>query len=348
MDRPPSSAEGQLATFGGHATLELLTRVFDSVSNGILVVTAEGVITLANAAIFDLFGWSPADLVGEPIERLIPEHLLEVHREHRTGYVDNPSARPMGHGRLLHARRVDGSMFLTEVALSPTQLDGEMHVIAVVRDITARVDAEEVARHEKALQAVSDDRMRLARDLHDAVIQNLFAAGLVVANVSSTVDPQVAETLSRVVDMLDESIRHLRGAVFELHSRREREGELEKIVVEAERVLGFQPDLEIEGDLDAIPPRLREDLAAVIRESLSNIARHARATQASVAVTIEDTLMVQISDDGVGMGSDDVAGTGLRSITERAERRGGQARFESTPGGGTTVLWRAPLGDRVD
>ena len=84
MDQPRTSAEGQLATFGGHATLELLTRVFDSVSNGILVVTAEGVITLANAAIFDLFGWSPSDLVGEPIER----QPLEAREQRCDGLAD--------------------------------------------------------------------------------------------------------------------------------------------------------------------------------------------------------------------------------------------------------------------
>lgn len=340
MDNGGISEKRRLASNAGQTSLELLNLIFNAVPNGIVVVSSDGIIQLANPAVFSLFGWEPADLVGRPIETLLPDQLESIHREHRASYVAAPTSRPMGHGRLLHGQRRDGSRFLTEVALSPIQVDGELQVIAVVRDITERVDAEEVARHERALKAVSDDRMRIARDLHDAVIQNLFAAGLTIANISSTVDRAAAETLEKVVEMLDESIRHLRGAVFELHARGDGKGELQKIVVESERVLGFRPTLTIEGDVDGLPAALRDDAASVVRESLSNVAKHAQAASVKVSVTVGDLLTIRVSDDGVGIGdSANPAGTGTRSLRERAANRGGDVRYQETPGGGTTVVW---------
>lgn len=248
MDGTSCSELDHLAVLDGQATSELLRLVLNSVPSGLLMVDGNGLITMANAAMFDLFRWSPSDLIGRPVEDLVPGSLQETHRQHRCDFGRSPSIRAMGEGRLLHGRRSDGSKFMVEVALSPISIGGAPQVLAVVRDITAHVDAEALARSQHAFQAVSEDRMRIARDLHDSVIQELFAAGLTIANAAASVEGPIADLLTRLIGTLDTSIRHLRGAIFEFRAVEEAGDDIRKIVAEATRILGFEPELTIAGD----------------------------------------------------------------------------------------------------
>lgn len=334
---------GRLAILDELDDRTLFRLIVESTASGIVVTDADGRIGMVNSAAAELFGWDAADLLGRPVEELVPEAHREAHRRQRSDYVERPAVRPMGEGRLLEGLRADGASFIVEVGLSPIVLDGSVHAVATVRDITDRVDAEALARREEAWRAVLQDRSRIARDLHDGVIQELFAAGLTLANVASASGDDATRTLEGVIERLDDSIRRLRSAVFQLHPRGPRQ-DLRRIVEDAASVLGFEPDLVITGDPSSLDPALRADVESVMRECLSNIAHHARASSASIHVTISDgEVSVQVVDDGVGIGSErPSSGMGLRSLEERAVHRGGEARFHPSPEGGTSVLWRVP------
>lgn len=314
----------------------------DSLPVGVLVVNATGLVVYANPHADGMFQYT-GGVSGLSVEDLMPFEHRDAHRELRRAYQEHPVVRAMGEGRLLQGRCSDGSTFLVEIALSPHGPPADRLTAAIVRDITSRVETEESTRHSVASTAVADDRMRIARDLHDHVIQELFAAGLTLSSVSSVLPDFESGRLDHVVSVLDNSIRSLRAAIFQLQAR-EANGDLGPIVAEASHVLGFRPQLIVRGDLTALDSVLRTDVMAVVRETLSNVARHANATSATVSVDVgPDEVIVEVVDDGVGLvGAHLGRGTGLRSLEERAVQHGGRARFEPAPNGGTLVTWSAP------
>ncbi len=247
--------------------------------------------------------------------------------------------------RLLEGRRFDGSTFLVEVALSPVVDGAATSVLAIVRDITDRVGAEELARRTMAATAVVDDRARIARDLHDKVIPELFASGLMLANAASSTDRATSETLHTVVEIIDDSIRRVRETVFRLQGPAGSDQDLTRIAHEAARALGFEPQLTINGHLDALSSDLYVEVAAVVKEGLSNVARHARASGVWVVVDIcDDQVLVRIADDGVGISRGMSPGTGLASLATRASLIGGTFAVAPGPGGlGTHLTWWAPM-----
>lgn len=347
MERQGAGKPG-LATAGGKVDVGTLALVVDALAVGVLVVDESGQIALANDAAGDIFGWTADQLLGRTVEDLIPEEQSSSHRHHRAEYARSPSVRQMEEGRLVRALRADGSVVVVEAALSPVVLDGMAHVVATVWDVTARVDAEQTARREESWRAVLDDRMRIARDLHDSVIQDLFATGLTVANVMSASDEPLTAMLERVAEQLDTAIRRLRESVFQLHAHFSPDDNFQWLVRDATRVLGFEPGLTVRGDLTALTPDLLIDIEVVLRECLSNVSRHAEASKAHISVEVEDEVVVSLVDNGVGLEGGGMAsmGTGFRSLEERARQRGGRTVVESSPGNGTTVVWRVPLRSR--
>ena len=196
--------------------------------------------------------------------------------------------------------------------------------------------------------AVISDRERIARDLHDIVIQRLFATGLQLQGVAAmTGDDAVTDRLDGAVADLDDTIKAIRGTIFELQDRR---GEslraaIRSLVKEYVPVLGFTPAVRTSGPVDtAVPPGLGSQLLAVLREAISNVARHALADSAEVDVVVgADRLELRVADDGVGLPGE-VSESGLRNARRRADDLGGT--LEVTPVGerGTLLVWRVPLG----
>ncbi|MFJ5833693.1 GAF domain-containing protein [Streptomyces sp. NPDC093089] len=213
----------------------------------------------------------------------------------------------------------------------------------------------ELAERRRDAEQVSllEDRDRIARDLHDLAIQRLFATGMTLQSARRFVEhPEAAERLTRAIDDLDATIKIIRSTIFAL---REHEtpgtaprlrNRVVKAVDQAAAALGFAPALRMEGLLDTdVPADEAEEVVAVIGEALTNVARHARARHAEVAVVVEDgVLSVTVSDDGVGV-PPGVARSGLRNLTERAERLGGDLSVGDRPdaAGGTVLAWRVPL-----
>jgi signal transduction histidine kinase len=199
--------------------------------------------------------------------------------------------------------------------------------------------------------ALLEDRDRIARDMHDHVIQRLFATGLSLQSTSRLAEhPTVRARLDEAVDSLDAAIKDIRRTIFELHRAmptRELREELEELVRASAQPLGFTPDLTFVGDLGSLSAELEADLVAVVREGLANIVRHAEASGASVRVIVDGTIRVEVSDDGVGF-SPGVMESGLANLRQRAQSHGGSLTLRARTQGGTVLVWEAqPDRDRA-
>ena len=203
------------------------------------------------------------------------------------------------------------------------------------------------AREDQQRLTLFEDRDRIGRDLHDLVIQRLFAVGLSLQSAGrATSDPEVAGRLERAVDDLDDTIKDIRRTIFALGSldaSADVQTEIARIVDRAAGTMKVRPSLRIEGPIRTlITSELAPDLLAVLGESLSNASRHAQASHVDVLVSASDAVVVRVTDDGKGL-DDDVAESGLRNMRERALKHGGSFSISSTPGEGTTVTWTVPL-----
>ena len=225
-----------------------------------------------------------------------------------------------------------------------------MLVVAIVRDITERRIADRELANARADLALVDERERIARDLHDTVIQRLFAVGLSLQGAASRAGADPAfERMRQAIDDIDDTIRDIRSAIFALHTRRPGGASLRDdviaIVNEATRPLGFEPSVTFDGPIDsAASDAMQEHLAATLREALSNVAKHARATSVSVEVTVAASdLALRVVDDGVGLSEAAGPGNGLANMQERAEGLGGGCVVNSPDSGGTILEWRVPV-----
>jgi signal transduction histidine kinase len=208
----------------------------------------------------------------------------------------------------------------------------------------------ELAEHRRDAQrlAVFEDRDRIARDLHDLVIQRLYATGMSLESVSARLgDADSRRRVSSAVDDLDETIKQIRSAIFGLHSRPDDEAGLRAQILEvanqAAIALGFSPTLRISGLLDdGVPADAAGHLLGALREALSNAARHAQATRVEVTVEGGRELVLLVRDNGVGI-KENGRRSGLANLADRAGLLGGSMRTGPADGGGTELEWRVPL-----
>jgi len=213
-------------------------------------------------------------------------------------------------------------------------------------------------RAEAAQLELYEDRDRIARDLHDLVIQRLYATGMSLEGTMPMITkPEVASRITNAVDAMDETIKEIRSAIFGLQARDsaggpDLRGEIVGLVEEMTPLLGFDPSLRLGAGLGGdISPEAAEQMLAALREALSNAARHAGARQVDVTVDVDHDgmLSVQVTDNGTGIPDGGRRG-GLRNLGRRAEKLGGELRLEpADPGAaapGTRLVWRAPAADR--
>ncbi|HWI42392.1 MAG TPA: GAF domain-containing protein [Nocardioides sp.] len=202
------------------------------------------------------------------------------------------------------------------------------------------------AREDQRRLAVFEDRDRIGRDLHDLVIQRLFAIGLGLQGTARQVErPEIAERLEQAVDDVDATIKDIRRAIFGLGSldtAGDIQAEATRLVERAAATLKFRPTLRFEGPVRTlVSADLAPDVLAVLAECLSNASRHAAATAIDVALAAGETIDLTVRDDGRGM-SGDHRESGLANLRVRAQQRGGSLRVDSTPGAGTTIVWSVP------
>lgn len=209
-----------------------------------------------------------------------------------------------------------------------------------------------LAQDDRARLAVFEDRDRIGRDLHDLVIQRLFAIGLMMENTTRLAGPgRVANRISTAVDQLDETIKDIRRTIFEL-ANPDRPADLPDdiaaTVAEMVPSLGFRPQVRTTGAVHSgVSDEIRPHLLAVLRETLSNVGRHARATSASITVEVGSSVVLTVQDNGTGLtaGSGSATpGRGLPNMRARAEQFGGTCELTAGNDGGTRVTWRVPAG----
>ena len=242
-----------------------------------------------------------------------------------------------------------GNLYLTEKRGAPefTEVDEELAVGLAAAAGVAIENARLLARAREL--DIAQERERIARDLHDTVIQRLFATGLSLqsaARLSTT--PEVVERIQRSIDELDLTVRDVRSSIFELNppasSSRGLRRQLLSVGDEFFDALGYSPMFRFEGPVDnAIPDALALHVIAVVREGLANIAKHANSPTAEVRVTVaQGEVIVELADSGRGLGERSSGGYGLVNLTTRAGELGGTFEVNDRPGGGTQVRWRAP------
>jgi len=493
MSSAPESEPGQL-----------LGAIFAASPDAVIVIDAEGTIILASPAVTTLFGYYPEELVGAPIEHLVPLDRRDVHKHHVEHFFAAPQSRQMGVGLELAGRHRDGREFAVEVSLTPVEARGRRYAAAFVRDasesqravsrlravdevtqqllsgssaeeifpivaqrarwlsrsdavwivrpstsgpleivsadgagadillgerlsaetsrsgavmwsesseliedlstaenvpahcreldlgpglyvplaaderrlgtivfarvhgtpafsqldvafaevfasaITAAIELGEARAEVESLGIVAEDE-RIARDLHDTVIQQLFAVGMSLQATRAGVTGSSGERIDNAINSLDDVIKQIRNTIFRLPGRTEmtlglRE-EMLRLADKYREELGFVPRVAFEGPVDAaVPEVIVEHLLQVFREGLSNIARHAHASVAEAIVTVENEwLVLNLIDDGQGVSDGPSAGSGLRNIAQRATELGGKSDVRPRSPRGTVVEWRVPI-----
>ncbi|MGW6442687.1 GAF domain-containing sensor histidine kinase [Lentzea sp. NPDC055074] len=211
------------------------------------------------------------------------------------------------------------------------------------------VVALEFAENQKARRLVDvlADRDRIARDLHDHVIQRLFATGMSLQGSLTWVNhPEARKRVQKAVNQLDQTVLEIRTSIFDLQADMGDTGlrrRLLDIVAELTEGAALTPAVRMSGTIDnLVPDHIGEHAEAVVREMVSNALRHSHATDLTLTVEAGDALVISMVDNGVGM-PPHVARSGLRNLEQRAEGYGGTCAVADEPGGGTRVTWQVPL-----
>ena len=243
-----------------------------------------------------------------------------------------------------------GNIYLTDKIGADEFTEDDQSVIEAL-SLAAGIAVENARLHQQAgAVAVYEERDRMARDLHDGVIQRLFAIGLSLQGLTAAqAGRAVAGSISAVVEDIDETIRQVRATIFELGSAGRGQGiraSVLALVDEMQPVLGFEVPVEFDGPVDsAVTDEVAEQLLAILREGLSNVARHAEATRASVSLSLVGReCRVEVRDNGRGFVDRPASGggLGLGNMRSRAESLDGTFEILQAPSGGTVLVWQVP------
>jgi signal transduction histidine kinase len=242
-----------------------------------------------------------------------------------------------------------GNLYLTD-KVGEDEFSDEDEALAEALALAAGITIENTRLHDRVrVISVLNDRDRIARDLHDRVIQRIFAVGMTLQGAARLPDAlAMADRVTKAVDELDATISEIRTAIFELGEGPLPGGLRQAVLALADELsptLGGRPEVSFSGPVDTtVPGNVADHLLAVLREGLTNASKHARASRHIVSVTVGDTVLLEIVDDGIGVDPGALSwGLGLANLRNRAEKLGGTFVVEAAPGGGTRLAWSAPL-----
>src|ERR1700722_16891949 len=249
---------------------------------------------------------------------------------------------------LAAGERVLGALLMGRTAVHPGFTESDLGMAPSFAAHAAVAMELARARADQVLLAQAEDHERIAGDLHDHVIQELFALGMKLQGHAARSDPATAARVNGYIDTLDEIIKKIRASIFGLQQPRQAPIALQarvlEIIDEHAPQLGFTAAASFAGAPGpAVDETLAHDILAVTREALSNCARHAHATAVTVALSVQDGLItLEITDNGRGLGTS-TRSSGLASMRRRAENNGGNLQITARPGGGTRLTWTARL-----
>jgi PAS domain S-box-containing protein len=341
----------------------LFRTLVEAAPDALVAATPAGTIALVNARTEQLFGYGREDLIGQPVEILLPERVRDLDVWHREDYLGEPGGRPTDTGLELVGRRRDGDEFPVDVTIASVETASGRLVTAFVRDLTERRAREELERgvaDRRALlrhlvSAVEEERARIAEDIHDDSIQAITAAGMRLQILRRTIaDPGALELLGELEETIQLAIARLRHLLFELRPPAlEDEGLSAAVAMYLDETAGdAETRYRLDDRLTSQPAaETRTILYRIVQEALANIRKHAAAPAVTVLLREQDGgYLVRVADDGVGFVPESAplpGHLGLASMRERVALAGGWLRVDSTPGQGTTVeVWLPASFDR--
>jgi signal transduction histidine kinase len=243
-----------------------------------------------------------------------------------------------------------GILFLTD-KIGGSEFTQDDQILVEALALSAGIGIENARLHKRVQEvAILEERDRLARDLHDLVIQRLFAVGLSLQSLVAVASSDQAQLLGATVSEIDDVIQQIRSTIYELGSDGLQQGLRDRVlrlIDELNPTVGFHPRVLFDGPIDAgIPEDVAENVLATIREAVTNIGRHAGATQASVSLVVDEkTCQLDIVDNGQGFDTNQpsLGGLGLPNLRRRAERLQGRMTVATPDTGGTALCWTVPV-----
>lgn len=346
---------------------EMLRGLFEFAPDTVLVAGQDGQIVRVNAQVEQMFGYTREELAGKPIEALIPGRFRQRHAQHRSDYLSEPHARTMGAGLELYGRRKDGSEFPVDIMLSPMNSEGGSIVIAVIRDITRRKQAEESVKEyaerlgvlsRRLMEVQETERRNIARELHDEISQTLTGLKLTLEMAARQPPDTVGASLGQAHTLVNDLMAHARKMSLDLRPPMLDDlGLLHALLWHIEHYT-VQTQVRVDFKYSGIETRRFEpevETAAyrIVQEALTNVARHAHVDEVVARVwTQQNKLMVEIEDAGSGFDAEGVVirsdTSGLAGMRERARLLGGQLLVESRPGEGTRLTAELRFSSSLD
>jgi PAS domain S-box-containing protein len=333
-----------------------LAGLLDSAMDGIITMDEGQRIVLYNRAAAKIFGWTSAEVMGEPLAKLIPQRFSGSHHEHvRQFGATGVTSRRMGDGTVIHGRRKNGEEFPLDASIS--QLDtaeGKLFSV-ILRDVTERVRAQEelAAFAAEASNIREQEKTRVARELHDELAQSLTALkmdAMWLRDNLSADEATLASKLAGMLSMIDGSVAATRRIAADLRPLMLDDLGLVPAIEWLAQNFTQRTDVPCALELDEgleLPEPYATGVFRMVQESLANVAKHARAANVRVGVAVtRDEVRLWVIDDGVGFRTDaprKLNSLGLAGLRERARLLKGTISIDSGPGRGTRVEARIPV-----
>jgi len=335
-----------------------LDALFSLAPDAALVVGQNGVIVLANEQAGKLFGHEVRDLLGLPVEALMPQTHRAAHVAHREAYKRAPVVRLMHPRQELRGLRTDGSEFTAEIALGPLVFKNQPCTIAIVRDVSERRKLEqERAEQERRFRELSSrlvevqeaERRQLSTELHDRTSPQLAAIQINLRMLANLLHDRETDDIGALLDdtvhLLADTTTTIRDVSSDLRPSVLDDGgllpALDAYTQQFTQRTGIQVQLDAREATRPLPPAVQSSLFRIVQEALTNCVKHARARNVAIRLSSAGAPLISltIADDGVGFDAEaqSTTGLGLLTMRERAEFLGGRFTIDSRRGAGTRI-----------
>jgi PAS domain S-box-containing protein len=331
-----------------------LTELFNIIVEAVIAFDQNQRILYFNNGAEAIFGHRAEDMIGQPLDILLPPRYIQAHRSHFADFAASPVAsRAMAERRPIFARAKDGREFPTEAAIAKLQRGSETVFVVIMRDITMRKQVEEELRTQAEQIAVATERSRLARDLHDAVTQTLFSASVIADVLPRIWERNPVEGKRRLEELRQlnrGALAEMRTLLLELRPSALIEANLADLLRQLAASIASRARVDVDVRIDSqveLPPDVKVSLYRIAQEALNNVAKHSGASEAMVDLVVlparegdrSPCVRLSVSDNGSGFDPSISRPThiGLDIMRERAGAIGAKLRIHSEMGKGTEV-----------